>query len=155
MWHKIGPPRGAAKPAPLLISGVRLRSHWQGHLIEEANLVAKLDTAASISVIPLHIAHKMRLASRGVHENLKSFDEGIQLDPYPLFRVEMFIPKYGWTILDVIGCKRDNILLGRDICNHMLLIADWRNCWFGMRSGMWFHDAFRVLFCRLLKQVKP
>lgn len=155
MWHDIAPAKGVAQPAPLLISGVQLRSRWHGHLIEERGIDAKVDTAASMTAIPLRLARTMKLPSRGLVEDVKSFDESLKLKPYPLFRVEMFIPKLGWTILDVIGCERRNILLGRDICNRMLLIADWRNLWFGMRSGMRIHCLFKLLFHRLFRQVKP
>jgi hypothetical protein len=156
MWHWLASTsNGADQAAPLLISGLRLRFHYKGIPVEEKDLVGKLDTAASMTAIPIRIAIAMKLPSAGMEKNLQSFDLSIKLPAYPKFYTELFIPKWGWRIMPVVGCHRDNVLLGRDICNKMLLVANWRCRGFGLKHASFLNYNLRFLFSRVGREVQP
>jgi hypothetical protein len=157
MWHRF--PRrissGAAESAaPLLVSGLRLRFHWQGVKIEETGLKGILDTGSTMTCIPLHLARNMHLPSAGKADDLLSFDHSLKLEPYPKFRVELFVPKWGWQLMTVLGCPRKDVLLGLDVCRDMLLLANWRCHGFGMRRAKRAHRPLEILFKRI-REVKP
>jgi hypothetical protein len=154
MWHSI--PKGyhyKSSASPLVFTGIRLRYHFKDMPVEELNLTGKLDTGATFTVIPLELANKMQLPSAGSTGVLRSFDTSIRLKTYPKYRTELFIPKWGWQILDVVGCERSNndILLGLDVCNQMLLLANWRSGGFGIRPAKPMHRILRLFFHRFRK----
>jgi hypothetical protein len=148
MWHKLSTAQtGADKiAAPLLIAGIQLRYRWQGVEIVEKGLVGKLDTAASCTVIPLHLALSMKLPSAGRQDGLKSFDQSLELQSYPKFHTELYTPQQGWMMMEVIGCPRTDVLLGLDVCKKMLLVANWKNSGFGIKPANFFHHPLRFLF---------
>jgi len=137
--------KGAA--APIIISDIILRNHWRGISIEE-KLSRKLDAAASLTAIPIDIALKMKLPSKGTLKDMRSFDHSIQLKPYPIFQVELYTPQLGWTILPVVACPRNDILLGRDICSQILLLVNWRHNGFGMQPARPWHLPLELIFSR-------
>ena len=63
---------------------------------------------------------------------VRGFDNRAPAMMCPQFYVRLIIPDLIEESLWVIGCDRDEILLGRDICQHMLLAATWRDGWFGL-----------------------
>jgi len=158
-WHRFAPnvTPGAQKiAAPLFISGVKLRHFWRGQLVEEENLLGKVDTAAVYTSIPLRLAIRMRLPNDGQAGDLKSFDKSIVLPTYPKYKVDLLVPKVGWKKISVIGCDRDDILLGLDVCRGMILLANWRRdptngCihGFGLRTAQKLHRVLSVLFQQL------
>jgi hypothetical protein len=154
MWHSL--PRSkttGAHPdvAPLLIKGIRLQHLWNGIPIAENNLTGIVDTAAYSSAIPLHIAIKMQLPSIGRAKDVKGFDRSIKLPTYPKYRCQLFIPKRGWMTTTFIGCPREDVLLGRDIFDQMLLMVNWRSRGFGMIPAYILHAPLRLLFLDLRK----
>ena len=150
MWQKFDS-RGA-DAAPLLIPEVILRYHWRGVPVQE-KLMGKIDTAASLTAIPIKIARQMQLPSAGQLTGLRSFDESIDLPPYPKFRTEIFIPPWDWQIVDVVGCQRETVLIGRDLCKQMLLVVDWHGKGFGLRPACFAHRLLQPLFWRLRKKI--
>lgn len=137
---------------PLLIKDISLRYFYNDMEVREPGLVGKLDTAAGMTAVPIEVAQKMKLPSAGFTEKLTSFDQSIEPKRYPKFHAECFIPKLGWTgFLQVIGCQRDDVLLGRDICSRKLLIADWRWSKFGLCHGNLKHRLLHLAFKRLGK----
>jgi hypothetical protein len=157
MWHEIPPKHSgaASDAAPLLIRGIRLRFHWERIEIEEPDLVGKLDTGAFITIIPLDKAIKMRLPSAGEFKEFRCFDHSVQMPSYPKFNTEIFIPKLGWQIRTVAACQRDTVLLGRDLCSEMLLVANWRSRGFGIRPAKTLHRTLRLFFHGVGNRVKP
>ena len=155
MWQKLDRSFNGAEEiaAPLFVPEVRLRHRWHGALIEKV-LSGKIDTAASMTAIPKRLALEMQLPSRGKKDGFKSFDHSLELPPYPLFSAELFTPQSGWQIMTVVACERDTVLLGRDICNKMLLMVNWQRRGFGMRPAHLLHCPLRFLFSRLRKK-KP
>lgn len=118
----------------------------------ERELTGKVDTAASMSAIPIKVAREMKLPSVGHKENLSSFDESIQMPPFPIFRTNLFVAPWGWKIVDVIGCSRDTVLIGRDFCSKMLLLVNWQSNGFGICPANIMHRPLRVFFARLRKK---
>jgi hypothetical protein len=146
MWHRFARSEGADEvAAPLYIKGIQLRHQWKG-IAMQRTLSGKLDTAAGMTAIPISVALSMKLPSAGKQSGVQSFDHSIPLTEYPKFNTEIFIPRWGRMIMPVIGCERDDILLGRDICRKMLLVADWRRCGFGITPACWLHAPLRLLF---------
>jgi hypothetical protein len=150
MWHKFPThSSGATKTAaPLLVKGIVLRHHFQNIPITQ-KLNGTIDTAASRTAIPLQVALDMGLPSAGKVDGMKSFDRRINLGSYSSFKTEIYIPQLGlgWIIMSVIACERDDILLGRDVCNQNLLLVNWQSG-FGMRPAKIWHRPLRLFFKR-------
>lgn len=136
--------------APILVSGIILRNHWQGIPVEE-KLQGKLDTAASMTAIPIDVALRMKLPSKGTLKDMRSFDHSIKLPTYPKFQVELYTPQLGWTIIPVVACPRNDVLIGRDLCSKILLLVNWQRNGFGMQPAKKWHRPLELLFARLRK----
>ena len=152
MWHKSSTYLGGATNdvAPLLINGVILRNNFQG-IRCDSKLNAIIDTGASRTAIPIHIANEMKLPNAG-SINLQSFDRKQNAKSYAKYNTQIFIPQWGWTIMWVIGCERDDILIGRDLCKNNLFMANWQTGGFGMRPAKTWHRPLELLFKRLRKK---
>jgi hypothetical protein len=154
MWHRIPRHSGSGAceyAAPLFISGLRMRYYWHGAEILEKDLQGKLDTGSEYTCIPLHLAKAMCLPSKGKIDDLRTFDYSFKLPSFPMFSVELFVPKWGWSKRTVLGCHRDDILLGLDYCKDMLLLVNWRTHGFGLRRAKRIHQPLQILFTRLKK----
>jgi len=149
MWHVISKSGDQNAAAPLLIKGLRIRCHFLGTPVEEGELTGKIDTGASMTVIPLDLARSMKLPSKGSTENLRAFDSSIPSRIYPKYLAELFIPTLGWRILEVMACDRKDVLIGRDIFNKMLLLANWHSSGFGIRPAKPIHGMLRLFFSSL------
>jgi hypothetical protein len=157
MWHPIAralpPNNGAAvSAAPLYVHGIKLRATYANYQYDHPEgILGKLDTGSAITVIPLSVALLLKLESAGVQPSVQSIDHSIQFPEYPKFKVTMFIPGWGWKKdLEVMACERDTILLGRDVCDQMLLIANWNACGFGVKLARYWHRRFQLNFCSAL-----
>jgi len=152
MWQQLGKYVGGAaeedSAAPLLVYGVKLRSRYRDCDVCEPGVVAKLDTGTRYTVIPETLAVSMKPPAAGMLRDIKCFDHSCELPAYPKFKVEVFIPHWGWFPLTVVACPRDNILLGRDVCRQMLLVVNWRAGGFGMTPAQWLHHSVKSLFWR-------
>jgi len=158
MWHEFKIPPSAKFgavncPAPILIENICLRSSWGQIPVLEPGISGILDTGSDLTVIPKKTALKMKLESAGHTKNVKVFDSSVRIGPQPKFRVELFLPALGWIPLVVIGTDRadSDVLLGRDVCERMLLSANWRQGGFGVRPAVWWHGVLRCIFWRLRK----
>ncbi|MBS7628333.1 retroviral-like aspartic protease [Candidatus Bathyarchaeota archaeon] len=103
-------------PAPAI--KVRFTKPLSDHSIE---LKAKLDTGADITVLPQHAINELRLmpASR---VSILSFDgqEGLK---YTYF-VDLAFHDYKFSMVEVIGARRHDALLGRDVLNMLKTTLD-------------------------------
>jgi len=106
-------------PAPVL--RVRLSKPSSGHSIE---VQSKIDTGADITVIPQSIISELKLipASR---VSVSSFD-GREEWKYTYF-VNLSFDKLEFSAIEVIGARRRDALLGRDILNLLKTILDGKN----------------------------
>lgn len=146
MWHKLPTASKGAAPiaAPLLIKDVTLRNYYQDIPCEE-KLTAKLDTAASMSVIPIDVALRIGLQQVGLKE-MQPFDHSVESKKYPTFYAEIDVP--GWSPAEkmlFVGCPRDNVLLGLDIFKENLLLVNWKSG-FGVHSAKSYHRPLEYLF---------
>lgn len=135
-----------------MIFGLRLRWYFNGIRIEEKNIRGKLDTGSEYTCIPLNLARGMCLSTVGKVDGLRAFDSSLEVPQLPLYKVQIFVPKWGWTTSTVLGCQRDDILLGLDYCKGKLLLANWRSNGFGLKRAKLTHWPLqKLLFTRLKK----
>lgn len=82
---------------------------------------AKIDTGADITVLPQHVISELRLipASRIY---VSSFD-GREEVKYTYF-VNLYFNNFKFQMIEVIGAKRRNALLGRDVLNMLKTVLD-------------------------------
>jgi hypothetical protein len=93
----------------------------------------------------------MKLPSRGYSDGFQSFDLTISMPAYPIYEVELFVAPWGWQIVDILGCPRNDVLIGRDFMKDKLLVANWESKGFGICQGAMMHRPLRVLFSRFRK----
>ena len=91
----------------------------------------KIDTGARKTIIPIKMASELNMSEIG-EVLVRGFDNRAPAMMCPQFYIRLKIPDLIEASLWVVGCDRDEILLGRDICQHMLLAASWRDRWFGL-----------------------
>jgi len=103
-------------PTPSL--NVRFSSPLSNRSIE---LQAKLDTGADITVIPQHVIAELRLIPAG-RVSVSSFD-GQEERRYTYF-VNASFQNFNFAMVETIGARRRDALLGRDILNLLKTIFD-------------------------------
>jgi len=106
-------------PAPSMT--VRVSKPLSNRSLE---LQAKLDTGADMTVLPQRAISELGLipASR---VSVTSF-EGREFSRYTYF-VNIWFNGFGCRIVEVIGARRRDALLGRDILNKIKLVLDGKN----------------------------
>lgn len=160
MWHVFprgSEVRGATLPsvAPLLIEDVEIWHSWRDYEFKET-YTAKVDTGASFTIIPKAAAIRMSLPSLGDSPPMRPFDQDHEPRKYPVYNARLFIPKWGEIKMNVVACRRDDILLGRDFCGKKLLAANWKRSAFGITPANLLHMPFKLFFirCWRLRKVK-
>ena len=103
-------------PAPSL--KVRFNSPTSNHSIE---IEAKIDTGADITVLPQHAISELRLIPAG-RVSVSSFNGREELK-YTYF-VNLHFNNFKFSMVEVIGAKRRNALLGRDVLNMLKTMLD-------------------------------
>ncbi len=151
MWHNLSSPKNGARipAAPLFIPGIKICNVWHDYPIEEVH-DGILDTGASFTAIPIETALALQLNSMGDAPPMETFDRSLKLPSYALFEAKLVIPKWGPFKTTVLACSRKDILLGRDLCEKMLLVVNWRHSGFGMRQASIIDFPLRFLFTKLL-----
>lgn len=91
----------------------------------------KLDTGASITVLPESVVKTLRL--RAVSEGfVRGFDGRGTLRP--LYYVAMEIAGYNIPFVEVTAVQRSGVLLGRDVLNQFFLTLDGKALTFDLRD---------------------
>jgi len=103
-------------PAPSL--KVRFNSPTSTHSIE---IQAKIDTGADITVLPQHAISELRLIPAG-RLSVSSFD-GREERKYTYF-VNLHFNNFKFPMVEAIGAKRRDALLGRDVLNLLKTMLD-------------------------------
>ncbi len=103
-------------PAPSL--KVKFNSPLSNHSME---LQAKLDTGADITVLPQHAISELRLIPAG-RVSVSSFD-GREEWKYTYF-VNLSFFNFNFPMVEAIGAKRRDVLLGRDVLNLLKAMLD-------------------------------
>ena len=85
---------------------------------------AKLDTGASMSVIPQDWVERLRLMPLGVID-VSGFDE--EWREVRTYMVDLAFDGFRFDWVEVIASRRDNVLIGRDILNHLKITLDGKN----------------------------
>lgn len=103
-------------PAPSL--KVRISSPTSTHSIE---IEAKIDTGADIPVLPQHLINELRLipASRVPVSSFNGREE-----PKYTYFVNLHFNNFKFPMVEAIGAKRHNALLGRDVLNMLKTTLD-------------------------------
>lgn len=137
--------RGAgAKATRLFISGVSVKA--LDGLTDEVLLVdGYIDTGAELTAIPIDLALRLKMITIGM-VRVKSFDKGKESNLYPKYFVQLTLPGLGSKDLEVFGCQRNDILIGRDICREFQLGACWHSRWLGLRDKRTPDDGLRQHF---------
>ena len=73
-----------------------------------------VDTGAQRTIIPLHLAVALQMICVGA-VRARTFDSSLKSKSYPVYYVLLTLPGLRPKDLEVIGCVRNEILLGRDI----------------------------------------
>lgn len=91
----------------------------------------KLDTGASITVLPESVVTTLRL--KVVSEGLiTGFDGKGSLRP--LYYIAMEIAEYKIPLVEVTSAERSDVLLGRDVLNQFILTLDGKALTFDLRD---------------------
>lgn len=104
-------------PAPFLAVQVEHPQHPR----RTAQLSAKVDTGADISVIPLRIAQSLDLESAG---RVQAMGFERQEQTYPVYLARLIIPSGQRGLVHVLAGSSDETILGRDVLNHLRLLLD-------------------------------
>lgn len=91
----------------------------------------KLDTGADITVIPPSIVDDLQLIPE-MPIVMTSYD-GIETVRTAYF-VDLEIAGHKLESIEVVAAPRDNVLLGRDVLNHFLVILNGKDLTFEMRD---------------------
>jgi len=113
-------------PAPSL--KIKLIRPFSSRSLE---IQAKLDTGADITVLPQDVVGELRLvpASR---ISVSSFD-GREVWRYTYF-VNLSFHNFEYGMVEVVGAKRRDALLGRDVLNRLKTVLDGKNLSFSLRD---------------------
>lgn len=103
-------------PAPSL--KVKFKNPTSTHSIE---IQAKIDTGADITVLPQHAISVLRLIPAG-RLSVSSFN-GQEERKYTYF-VNLHFNNFKFRMVEVIGAKRPDALLGRDVLNLLKIMLD-------------------------------
>lgn len=82
---------------------------------------AKLDSGASLTVLPSSLIDQWGLASIGV-VTLRGYDG--QVSSRPTYLVDLMIGKKRFLQVEVTLARRTNVLLGRDVLNQLRITLD-------------------------------
>jgi len=111
-------------PAPVL--RVKIKRPLSNLSME---ILAKLDTGADITVVPQEIIEKLRLVPVS-RISVSSFS-GQRIFKYSYF-ADIEIQKYNFSMVEIIGGRRKNMLLGRNILNKLKIILDGKKLTFNL-----------------------
>ena len=114
---------------PCPVVNVSVRAHSTGG--PSRVLPGKLDTGADITVIPPLLATELQLPPAGT-ARLTGYD-GTQIER-PMYAVDLGIGEDRVEAVLVVAAPRSNILLGRDVLNHLIITLDGKNQQFEMRD---------------------
>ena len=82
---------------------------------------AKLDSGASLTVIPSDLVQQWQLPSDGaVH--LRAYNGHVSRRP--IYRVDFVIGSWHFPMVRVTATRRSNVLLGRNVLNQMRIVHD-------------------------------
>lgn len=109
--HKIYPP-GLLLPA--FVRGLGIG--------DVAEVEAKVDTGADVTVIPDSIRRELKLKPSGYTLCRGAFDDHPQR--VPTYFIELSLDRKTYTKLEVLARPRATILLGRDLLNDFVLHAN-------------------------------
>jgi predicted aspartyl protease len=123
MWHY---DQATFPPAPkmdvqIFKAGISTRS---------VNLHAKLDTGASITVIPEQFVAWLDLPS---HENTRARGFDGKYQSYPLYLIDLRLNGIYVDWIDCIATKREDVLLGRNVLNLFFIPLDGPNLTFDIK----------------------
>jgi len=82
---------------------------------------AKLDSGASLTVIPSDFVQRWGLRQRGT-VRLRAYNGHVSRGP--IYWVDLIIGTWHFPMVRVTGAKRTNVLLGRDVLNQMRIVHD-------------------------------
>ena len=104
-------------PAPVVNLTVQPYSRWDSH----QEVVAQLDTAADISVIPQAVVDALALPRYG-----RVLAEGYNGDTAVLttYLASVELGGYQLSPVEVVAMERETVLLGRDIVNRLCILLD-------------------------------
>lgn len=100
---------------------------------QKKEIEAKIDTGADISVIPLNVKKELRLPLRGYIPVHGAFDDVAQNKP--TFFITLSINNHFTFDLEVIASNRENVLIGRDLLNQIILHANGPSEFFELRPA--------------------
>lgn len=82
---------------------------------------AKLDSGASLTVIPSDLVQQWQLRSDGVI-HLRAYDGHVSRRP--IYWVDFVIGTWQFPMVQVTTTRRSNVLLGRNVLNQMRIVHD-------------------------------
>ncbi len=83
---------------------------------------AKIDTGADLTVIPEHMRLKLKLKPCGRTFCRGAFDR--QAQEVPTYFIELSLDRKNFIQLEVLSVPRKALLLGRDVLNGFVLLAN-------------------------------
>jgi len=140
-WHSFP---GASRPAAPVFLDAELRSKFHGFPIRK-QVKAFLDTGSSWSIIPFSLAREMALPISG-SQNVRGFDQRLPPVTCPIYKLKLKLPGMDEIEIDALGGERPNVLIGRDICERMLLIINWNLNGAGICRTRTWHSNLRYVF---------
>ncbi len=94
---------------------------------ESRSIRAKIDTGASISVLPETLIRDWKLEPEG-RVRVGGYDGSRK--ELPTYTVGFEIAGYPFPNVEVLATQRQDVLLGRDLLNHFILTLDGKNLTF-------------------------
>ncbi|MGQ0603677.1 MAG: retroviral-like aspartic protease family protein [Anaerolineales bacterium] len=104
-------------PAPFL--DIQIEHPTQPQRV--AQLYAKVDTGADISVIPLSVAQALGLEVAG---EVSAMGFNRQVNTYTVYITRLIFPSGQRAHVHVLATVSDETVLGRDVLNHFRLLLD-------------------------------
>ena len=95
------------------------------------SILAKIDTGASISVLPATLVTDSKLEPEG-RVRVAGYDGSLKW--LPTYTVAFDISGYLLHDVEVISTQRRSVLLGRDILNHFIITLHGKNLTFDLRD---------------------
>ncbi len=85
---------------------------------------AKLDTGATLTVLPRHAVAELGLVADG-QVSVRGYDH-VQVER-PAYFVHLQVEGYSFSEVKVTASPRADVLLGRDVLNHFVVTFDGKN----------------------------